>query len=76
MCSAPIGLLLLGVRLRLRNLPEMCCSSSSRKCYGFFRNSPRFQVAVTRLCLGMWQTMTILQCPPRQTLLPDPTVKT
>jgi hypothetical protein len=26
--------------------------------------------------LGMWQTMTILQCPPRQTLLPDPTVKT
>ena len=34
------------------------------------------QVAVTRLGLGMWQTITILQCPPRQTLLPDPTVKT
>jgi len=33
-------------------------------------------VAVTRLGLGMWQTITILQCPPRQTLLPDPTVKT
>ena len=28
------------------------------------------QVAVTRLGLGMWQTITILQCPPRQTLLP------
>ena len=31
---------------------------------------------MTRLSLGMWQTMTILQCPPRQTLLPDPKVET
>ena len=34
------------------------------------------QVTVTRFGLGMWQTITILKCPPRRTLLEDPTVKT
>ena len=34
------------------------------------------QVTVTRFGLGMWQTITILQCPPRQALLSDLTVTT
>ncbi len=35
-----------------------------------------YMVTVTRFGLGMWQTITILQCPPRQALLSDLTVTT
>ena len=49
----------------------------SRKKNGFFKPSQAaVQVTVTRFGLGMWQTITILQCPPRQALLSDLTVTT